>query len=94
MGDLLPRDLSEFTWVNTVLGNLKTTLAGAYNAVRYRKYPANYQTAFVNRFNRRFKPHDLVRLCVDVARTEPGKEAAVRRHAKLPIRSKYVRRCD
>ena len=29
VGALKPRDLPEFKWVNTVLGNLKTTLAGA-----------------------------------------------------------------
>ena len=33
VGALEPRDLPEFKWVNTVLGNLKTTLAGAFHAL-------------------------------------------------------------
>ncbi|SER18382.1 ISXO2-like transposase domain-containing protein, partial [Azotobacter beijerinckii] len=32
-----PRDLPEFQWVNTVLGNLKTSLAGSYHAFNFRK---------------------------------------------------------
>ena len=38
VGDLKPRDLPEFKWVNTVLGNLKTTLTGAFHALKYRMY--------------------------------------------------------
>ncbi|MEO7853424.1 MAG: IS1595 family transposase [Rubrivivax sp.] len=54
-------------WVNTVLGNLKTTLAGA----------------FAYRFNRRFDLRDLIaRLVVDVARGKPAREAVVRAHAE------------
>lgn len=34
MGDLKPRELSKFKWINTVLCNLKTTLAGAFRAPR------------------------------------------------------------
>ena len=37
VGSLKPRDLPSFKWVNTVLGNLKTTLAGAFHALNYRK---------------------------------------------------------
>jgi len=36
VGDRKPSDLPEFAWVNTVLGNLKTTLAGAHHAFDYR----------------------------------------------------------
>jgi transposase-like protein len=46
VGGLKPRDLPEFKWVNTVLGNLKTTLAGAYHSLKYRKYAAHYLAAF------------------------------------------------
>ena len=78
-----PRDLPQFLWVSTVLGNLKTTLAGAYHSLKYRKYAANYLAAFAYRFNRRFDLHDLVsRLIVDVARCAPAKEQAVRQHAE------------
>jgi len=32
VGKRKPRDLPQFKWVNTVLGNLKTTLSGAYKS--------------------------------------------------------------
>lgn len=83
VGNLLPRQLPEFTWVNTILGNLKTTLAGAYHALKYRKYAATYLAAFAYRFNRRFDLRDLVPcLIVDVVRAEPASETVVRGHAE------------
>ncbi len=83
VGDRLPRDLPEFKWVNTVLGNLKTTLAGAYHSLKYRKYAGHYLAAFAYRFNRRFDLRDLVaRLIVDAARAKPDKEAVIRAHAE------------
>lgn len=83
VGGLKPRDLPEFKWVNTVLGNLKTTLAGCYHALKYRKYAEHYLAAFAYRFNRRFDLRGLVaRLVVDVARTTPVPEKMVRVHAE------------
>ena len=38
VGTRRPRDLPQFKWVNTVLGNLKTTLAGAFHSLKYSKY--------------------------------------------------------
>jgi hypothetical protein len=77
-----PRDLPEFKWVNTVLGNLKTTLAGAFHALKYRKYAETYLAGFAYRFNRRFDLCGLVaRLVVDVARTKPAPETLVRMQA-------------
>jgi hypothetical protein len=35
VGNLKPKDLPEFKWINTVLGNLKTTLSGAFHALTY-----------------------------------------------------------
>ena len=49
-----PRDVPEFKWINTVLGNLKTSLSGCYHAFDFRKYAARYLAAFCYRFNRRF----------------------------------------
>ena len=49
-----PRDVPEFKWINTVIGNLKTSLAGCYHAFNFRKYAARYLAAFCYRFNRRF----------------------------------------
>jgi transposase-like protein len=49
-----PKDLPEFKWINTVLGNLKTSLTGSYHAFNFQKYAARYLAAFTYRFNRRF----------------------------------------
>ena len=83
VGDRKPRDLPQFLWVNTVLGNLKTTLAGAYHLLKYRKYAAHLLAAFAYRFNRRFDLRDLVsRLIIDVAQCVPIREQVVRQHAE------------
>lgn len=69
VGQRKPRDLPQFKWVNTVLGNLKTMLSGAYKAFKYTKYAEHYLGAFAYRFNRRFDLADLVvKLVVDVCR--------------------------
>ena len=54
-----PKDLPEFKWVNTVLGNLKTSLSGSYHAFNFPKYAARYLAAFAYRFNRRFDLNTL-----------------------------------
>jgi hypothetical protein len=83
VGTLKPRDLPRFKWVNTVLGNLKTALAGAYHSLKYRKYAEHYLAAFAYRFNRRFDLRGLVtRLIVDVVRAKPVSEKVVRSHAE------------
>jgi transposase-like protein len=38
VGQRKPRELPQFKWVNTVLGNLKTMLSGAYKSFGYAKY--------------------------------------------------------
>jgi hypothetical protein len=84
VGALKPRDLPTFKWVSTVLGNLKTTLAGAFHSLKYSKYAEHYLGAFACRFNRRFDLRGLVaRLIVDVVRSTPIKEAAIRTHAEV-----------
>lgn len=45
---------AEFRWVNTMLGNLKTALAGTYHSFDHTKYAARYLAEFAYRFNRRF----------------------------------------
>jgi hypothetical protein len=84
VGALKPRHLPEFKWINTMLGNLKTTLAGAFKALKFRKYAQTYLAAFAYRFNQRFDLRSLVAtLIVDVARTRPVKEKVIRgRHAE------------
>lgn len=49
-----PKELPQFQWVNTVLGNLKTSLSGSHHAFNFSKYAARYLGAFAYRFNRRF----------------------------------------
>jgi hypothetical protein len=86
VGDLKPRDLPEFKWVNTVLGNLKTTLAGAFHALRYSKYGEHYLAAFAYRFNRRFDLRGLVaRLIVDAAPV--GQRSGHQAHAEAGFKS-------
>jgi len=79
VGQRKPRDLPQFKWVNTVLGNLKTMVSGAYKAFGYRKYADRYLGAFAYRFNRRFDLADLVvRLVVDVSRGKAAPERVIR----------------
>jgi hypothetical protein len=54
VGARKPKDMPEFNWVNTVLGNLKTSFGGAYHAFDFAKYGSRYLAAFAYRFNRRF----------------------------------------
>jgi hypothetical protein len=61
IGGRKPKDLPEFLWVNTVLGNLKTSLGGAYHAFDFAKYASRYLAAFAYRFNRRFQLDTLPR---------------------------------
>jgi transposase-like protein len=80
VGQRKPRDLPQFKWVNTVLGNLKTMLSGAYKHFGYGKYCDHYLGAFAYRFNRRFNLADLaVRLAVDVCRAPPRPERLIRK---------------
>lgn len=54
VGGRKPRDLPQFKWVNTIVGNLKTSLGGTYHAFDFAKYGTRYLAAFAYRFNRRF----------------------------------------
>jgi len=69
-GGRKPKDLPEFSWINTVLGNLKTSLGGAYHAFDFAKYGTRYLGAFAYRFNRRFQLDTITtRLIVAAATT-------------------------
>jgi transposase-like protein len=59
VGARKPKNLPMFHWVNTVLGNLKTSLSGAYHSFGFRKYAERYLGAIAYRFNRRFDLHAL-----------------------------------
>lgn len=74
-----PNAVPEFKWINTVLGNLKTSLSGAYHAFDFRKYAARYLAAFCYRFNRRFDLRTLhQRLLVAAASSTPRPLGSIR----------------
>jgi hypothetical protein len=62
----------EFRWVNTMLGNLKTSLNGTYHSIDHAKYAARYLAEFAYRFNRRFDlPAMVPRLLRAAVTTKP-----------------------
>ncbi len=62
--------MPQLHWVNTVLGNLKTSLVGTYHSFNHAKYAARYLAEFAYRFNRRFDlPAMLPRLLKVIATT-------------------------
>ena len=79
VGGRKPKDLPEFKWINTVLGNLKTSFTGSYHAFDFRKYAARYLAAFTYRFNRRFDLHTLnTRLLVAAVACAPQPQRLIR----------------
>ena len=49
-----PHQVSEFGWLNTILGNLKTRFSGTDHAFNFAKYGTRYLAAFAYQVNRRF----------------------------------------
>ena len=49
-----PDDLPQFRWINTLLGNLKTSFSGTFHAFNFDKYARRYLGGYCFRFNRRF----------------------------------------
>lgn len=84
VGQRKPRELPQFTWVNTVLGNLKTTIHGAHKHFNFAKYANRYLGAFAYRFNRRFDLTTLVTgLILHVVKAKPLPESVARSGAEL-----------
>jgi hypothetical protein len=48
-----PNDLPQFRWINTLLGNLKTSFNGTFHAFNFAKYARRYLGGCCFRFNRR-----------------------------------------
>jgi hypothetical protein len=46
--------MPSFDWINTVLGNLKTSISGTYHSFDFAKYGYRYLSEIQYRFNRRF----------------------------------------
>lgn len=62
-----------------MLGNLKTSLSGAYHAFAFSKYAFRYLAAFAHRFNRRFDLAKLPqRLLIAVIHCRPRPERQLR----------------
>ena len=54
-GGKLPNDLQQFRWINTLLGNLKTSFNNTLHAFNFDKYARRtYLGGYCFRFNRRF----------------------------------------
>ena len=61
----------EFTWVNTMLGNVKNAIHGTYHSI-HGKHLGRYLGAFAYRFNRRFELDRMIdRLAYVACRTAP-----------------------
>jgi hypothetical protein len=72
------RHLPDFKWVKTVLGSLKTTMAGAFKALKFRKYAKICLAAFDYRSNQRFDLRNLfATIIVDMARSRPIKRKVI-----------------
>lgn len=68
-----------FTWVNTILGNLKNAIVGTYHAFDFSKYPHRYLGEYQYRFNRRFDLAAMLpRLVTAAARTSRRPEVWLR----------------
>lgn len=68
-----------FRWVNTMLGNLKTSISGTYHAFKFTKYADRYLGEAQYRFNRRFDLSIiLARLTRAAALTIPHPMAKIR----------------
>ena len=84
VGSRLPRDMPQFKWVNTVLGNLKTLINGAHKSFKFAKYAAQYLGAFAYRFNRRVDLPSLLRdLLGHAATASPSRERQIRSIAEV-----------
>jgi hypothetical protein len=72
-------DMECFSWINTVLGNLKNAIAGTYHAFDFEKYAHRYLGEYQYRFNRRFDLSSmLTRLVVAAVNTKQISETQLR----------------
>ena len=63
--------LESFTWVNTMIANVKRSMDGAYHSINHKHLP-RYLAEFCYRFNRRFQLEDMLpRFGYIAARTPP-----------------------
>jgi transposase-like protein len=68
-----------FRAINTLLGNLKTSISGTYHAFAFAKYGHRYLAEVQYRFNRRFRLRDMLpRLLRAAVLTRPWSEPRLR----------------
>lgn len=68
-------EMACFRWVNTLIGNLKTSIDGTYHGVKFSKYAHRYLAEAQYRFNRRYDLASLFqRLIFAGAQTGPRPE--------------------
>ena len=73
-----PQKLHAFRWVNTVLGNIKTSIAGTLKSIASRYVP-RYLAEFQYRFNRRFDMKVILsRLLIALVLAPPSSERVLR----------------
>jgi transposase-like protein len=78
------KDLPMFHWVNTILGNVKTSLSGAYHSFAFGKYADRYLAAIAYRFNRRFDLEALpLHLLMASATCSPRTEKWLRKKTEM-----------
>jgi hypothetical protein len=70
-----PKDLPDFRWINTVIGNLKTSFSGTFHALRFENYADRYLGAFCYRLDCRFNLEEMTTrilraTCICAARPE------------------------
>jgi transposase-like protein len=72
-------DMPCFTWVNTILGNLKTAIQGTYHAFNFKKYAKRYLAEAQYRFNRRLNMQSIfIRLIYASVQTSARPESWLR----------------
>lgn len=84
VGARKPRELPQFTCVNTILGKLKTMVGGAHKWFRFGKYARHYLGAFAYRFNNRFNLSAMLTALIGQAATlGPTRKRQVRDMAEV-----------
>lgn len=72
-------DMEGFSWVNTILGNLKNATNGTHHAFDFEKYTHRYLGEFRYRLNRRFDLANLLpRMIVAAVNTDKLSERWLR----------------
>ena len=72
-------DMPCFAWINTLIGNLKTSISGTYHAFKFWKYAHRYLAERQYLFNRRFNMQTIIkRLLVAATQTGPRPEKWLR----------------